>query len=233
LLILRFPVRAEGRDAELKAKIAAPIREAGRQSQDKYGHLAAPRALASGRHLLDVLERVPVFVAACMHGRPHGGNAELSAFYGSVYPALWSLQLALRSRGLGSTIVGYHLADREQDVAQILGMHTPHVVGGSGGVVLLLNPRSASPDSILSKTTCSSTSLRCNTSRTTSGSSSLSPSSWRAANRARCTAGKRPPNSSRTTTPACGFRHYLRARDTEHGRPASDQQIWTPRPWFS
>ena len=137
---LAVPCPGRGRDAELKAKIAAPVREAGRQSQDKYGHLAAPRALASGGHLFDLLERVPVFVAACMHGRPHGGNAELSAFYGSVYPALWSLQLALRSRGLGSTIVGYHLADREQDVAQILGMHTPHVVGGSGGVVLLLNP---------------------------------------------------------------------------------------------
>jgi hypothetical protein len=57
-----------------------------------------------------------------MYGRPQGGNAELSAFYGSVYPAVWSLQLALRSRGLGSTIVGYHLAGRERDTAELLGI---------------------------------------------------------------------------------------------------------------
>lgn len=46
----------------------------------------------------------------------------LSAFYGSVYPAVWSLQLALRSRGLGSTILGYHLGGREQEVADLLGI---------------------------------------------------------------------------------------------------------------
>jgi nitroreductase len=110
------------RDQELKAKLAVPIREVGVRSQEAYGHLVAPRDLASGRQLLTFLERVPVFVAACMHGRPQGGNAELSAFYGSVYPAVWSLQLALRSRGLGSTIVGYHLAGREQEVAELLGI---------------------------------------------------------------------------------------------------------------
>jgi nitroreductase len=110
------------RDQDLKNRIAQPVREAGRSSQDKYGHLAAPRTLASGQYLLEVLERIPVFVLACLSGRPGGGNGQLSAFYGSVYPALWSLQLALRTRGLGSTIVGYHLGDREQDVARILGI---------------------------------------------------------------------------------------------------------------
>lgn len=110
------------RDQELKDRIAQPIRQEGLASQQRYGHLASPRTLASGRYLLDVLERVPVFVAACMRGRPAGGNGHLSAFYGSVYPAVWSLQLALRSRGLGSTIVGYHLGDREPEVARILGI---------------------------------------------------------------------------------------------------------------
>ena len=110
------------RDPELKAKIAQPIREVGRASQAKYAHLVAPRTLISGQHLLDVLERVPVFVGACMHGQPQGGNAQLSAFYGSAYPALWSLQLALRSRGLGGSIVNYHLAGRERQVAEILGI---------------------------------------------------------------------------------------------------------------
>lgn len=109
-------------DRNTKNELAQLIRTAGTASQAKYGHLVAPSTLASGQHLLTVLERIPVFVAACLHGRPSGGNGALSAFYGSVYPAVWSLQLALRSRGLGSTIVGYHLDDHESDAARILGI---------------------------------------------------------------------------------------------------------------
>jgi hypothetical protein len=37
-----------------------------------------------------------------------------------VYPAIWSFQLALRSRELGTTIMGYHLGDHEADVAALL-----------------------------------------------------------------------------------------------------------------
>ena len=111
------------RDPETKRQLAAPIRAAGQVSQARYGHLVAPRTLVSGRYLLDVLERVPVFVAACLRGRPEGADhGQLSAFYGSVYPAVWSLQLALRARGLGSSIVNYHLAEREQRVAELLGI---------------------------------------------------------------------------------------------------------------
>ncbi|QWF83670.1 nitroreductase family protein [Amycolatopsis sp. CA-230715] len=109
------------RDQEVKNQLARPIREIGLASQEKYGHLVEPRTLASGRHLIDVLERVPVYVAACLHGRPTGGNLELSGFYGSAYPAVWSLQLALHSRGLGSSIIGYHLS-KEEEVAEILGI---------------------------------------------------------------------------------------------------------------
>jgi nitroreductase len=110
------------RDEQLKHKLACPVRAAGRESQERYGHVVVPKTLASGRHLLDVLERVPVFVVACMRGRPSGSNAQLSAFYGSVYPAVWSLQLALRSRGLGSSIVNYHLGEREREVGDLLGI---------------------------------------------------------------------------------------------------------------
>ena len=39
---------------------------------------------------------------------------------------MWSLQLDLRSRGLGSTIVNYHLIGRAADVAELLGI--PHDV---------------------------------------------------------------------------------------------------------
>jgi nitroreductase len=108
------------RDPAIRAKIAAPVREAGYESQAKYGHLVDEKSLASGRHLLDVLDRVPVLVVLCLGGRPGSDPAFANAFYGSAYPALWSFQLALRSRGLGSTFVGYHLASREQEVAESL-----------------------------------------------------------------------------------------------------------------
>lgn len=111
-------------DPQVKAQLAPIVRADGEASYARYGHLVAPRTLASGQHLLASLERVPVFVLACLHGRPAGGNGMLTAFYGSVYPAVWNLQLALRSRGLGSTIIGYHLAEHEPDVARILGIPT-------------------------------------------------------------------------------------------------------------
>ncbi|MGW7534526.1 hypothetical protein [Amycolatopsis sp. NPDC054798] len=48
-------------------------------------------------------------------------TAELSAYYGSIYPAIWSSQLALRTHGLASSLCSYHLGGREADVARILG----------------------------------------------------------------------------------------------------------------
>jgi nitroreductase len=42
-------------------------------------------------------------------------------FYGGIFPAVWSFQLALRSRGLGSTLTSYHL-EREAEAARILGI---------------------------------------------------------------------------------------------------------------
>ncbi|WAL66244.1 nitroreductase family protein [Amycolatopsis cynarae] len=110
------------RDDALKAKIADAVREVGRAAQEQYGHLVAPRALASASHLLDIIDRVPVLVLACLEGRPEGGNGELTGFYGSIYPAIWSFQLALRARGLGSTITGYHLFGHEREVGELLGI---------------------------------------------------------------------------------------------------------------
>lgn len=79
------------------------------------------RALASAQYLVDVIDRVPVFVIPCVLGRPEGGNDMLSVFYGGIFPAVWNLQLALRSRGLGSTLTTYHL-EREAEAAAMLGI---------------------------------------------------------------------------------------------------------------
>lgn len=115
------------RDQELKDRIGALFREVGNAylaarvaalgpaAQDP----AARRAIASGQHLVDVIERVPVFVIPCVLGRPTGDNGALSVFYGGIFPAVWNFQLALRSRGLGSTLTSYHL-EREAEAARIL-----------------------------------------------------------------------------------------------------------------
>jgi nitroreductase len=110
------------RDAGLKAAVARHVREPGLVSQARFGDRVSPATLASGRYLLDVLHRVPVLVLSCLAGRPEGDPVYVNAFYGSVYPAIWSFQLALRARGLGTTITGYHLNGHEQDVAALLGI---------------------------------------------------------------------------------------------------------------
>jgi nitroreductase len=110
------------REAGLKAEIARHVREPGLAAQARYGDLVPPATLASGRHLLEVLHRVPVLVLSCLVGRPGADPVYANAFYGSAYPAIWSFQLALRARGLGTTITGYHLSGREADVAALLGI---------------------------------------------------------------------------------------------------------------
>ncbi len=116
-------------DQDTKNAIGARFRDVGnaylrRKAQAAGGQAADPafqRALASAQHLVDVIERVPIFVIPCVLGRPRGGNDELAVLYGSIFPAIWNFQLALRSRGLGSTLTTYHL-EREAEAARILGI---------------------------------------------------------------------------------------------------------------
>jgi nitroreductase len=84
---------------------------------------AMGRILNSVKHLADNLHRVPVFVIPCYLERPNaqGENVRLATMYGSIIQAIWSLQLALRSRGLASAWTTMHL-HAEEDVAEILGV---------------------------------------------------------------------------------------------------------------
>ena len=80
------------------------------------------RVYESALHLTDILARVPVHVIACVE-RPVDGmpNMIAAAIYGSIMPAAWSFQLALRSRGLGSVWTTLHLL-YEGEVAELLGI---------------------------------------------------------------------------------------------------------------
>ncbi len=117
------------RDQQRRNQLGALFREVGEAYMDaavvRMGdaatHGAGARNVRSGRHLVDVIERVPVLVVPCLLGRPPEGNAAQSVFYGGIFPAVWNFQLALRSRGLGSTLTSYHL-EREAEAARILGI---------------------------------------------------------------------------------------------------------------
>jgi nitroreductase len=77
----------------------------------------------SAQYLFMHLNEVPVHVLVGTEARPPAASTgvDASIFYGSVYPAIWSFQLALRSRGLGSSITCVHLhyADRLVDALEI------------------------------------------------------------------------------------------------------------------
>jgi nitroreductase len=77
-------------------------------------------------YLADHLHEVPVHIIPCVQGRPHEPNdwpplIWQTASYGSIYPAMWSLMLALRSRGLGASWTMMHVL-HEQEVADLLSL---------------------------------------------------------------------------------------------------------------
>jgi nitroreductase len=67
------------------------------------------KLLGSAEYLLDHMREVPVLVVPCIENA--GGAA---GWPPSIYPAVWSFILALRSRGLGSVITTNHLYRREE-----------------------------------------------------------------------------------------------------------------------
>jgi nitroreductase len=74
------------------------------------------RVVDSAMYLRAHLHEVPVLVVPCTERK--GGAAGWGP---SIYPAVWSFMLALRSRGLGSCITTVHLF-REREAAELLGI---------------------------------------------------------------------------------------------------------------
>jgi nitroreductase len=117
-------------DAGLKKEIARVYNEGGAQYLEMArarvadgGDPQTKRVYDSAFWLLDHLADVPVFAIPCVIGRPPD-NAPVVAHasvYGSIFPAVWSFQLALRSRGLGSVLTTLHLF-REAEIAKLLGI---------------------------------------------------------------------------------------------------------------
>lgn len=81
------------------------------------------RVFDSAIYLADHLHEVPVHVIACIEnaGGEEGPATSFSGLYGSIFPAVWSFQLALRARGLGSCLTTLHLR-HAQEAAALLGI---------------------------------------------------------------------------------------------------------------
>jgi nitroreductase len=109
--------------ADLYRRAYAPYIELQKPAVAAAGGDADGPILRSADHLAEHLHEVPVHVIPCLLGRlPAGaGTAETAGFYGSILPAVWSFQLALRSRGLGSAFTTLHL-QYEREAADLLGV---------------------------------------------------------------------------------------------------------------
>jgi len=121
-------------DSDKKKKLAEWYRDAwnmayAQRGEDAFAN-ARPeiadqnrRVYGSADYLAQNLERVPVHVIPCILGAlPEGTPAWMAAsFLGSIIPAVWSFQLALRSRGLGSSYTTLHLA-HQAEAAELLGI---------------------------------------------------------------------------------------------------------------
>jgi nitroreductase len=116
-------------DPGKRAALAKAYREGGSRylemarSRLGEGDDQTRRVYDSAFWLMDHLEKVPVHAIPCVVGRlPEGApNVMAASVYGSIFPAVWSFQLALRSRGLGSTLTTLHLF-AEREVAELLGI---------------------------------------------------------------------------------------------------------------
>jgi nitroreductase len=85
------------------------------------GELQTARVYDSASYLAEHLHEVPALVIPCQLGRPADMTVAQASFYASIYPAVWSFNLALRARGLGTVLTTIHLS-REKDAAAILGL---------------------------------------------------------------------------------------------------------------
>ncbi len=106
--------------AELYRDVATPYLAAGLDAGEPSAQ--QQRVVDSAKYLADVLHEVPVHVIPCLYGELEGVPSWAAAgAYGSIIPAVWSFQLALRSRGLGSVFTTLHLPHADR-AAELLGI---------------------------------------------------------------------------------------------------------------
>lgn len=126
-------------DADVRRKIG----DIYKKSSDAYlAHLReenpdldeTTRAFRSSQLLWDHLAEVPVHVIPCMEREEWHLTSPQHAYvnasvYGTIFPAMWSFQLACRSRGLGSCFVT-SLLKYEGELREVLRLPENFAIGG-------------------------------------------------------------------------------------------------------
>ncbi|MEU1056931.1 nitroreductase family protein [Streptomyces sp. NPDC005876] len=127
-------------DPRRRAALARCYREAARpylaaMTQRVDDGTVGRGVLNASLRLTEILDRVPVMIVPCLDSPPadHVGlfrrlgygpsseHAALSVYYGSIWPAVWSLMLALRAHSLASAVTALHLT-RPDEAAAILDL---------------------------------------------------------------------------------------------------------------
>ena len=115
-------------DPEIKAKLGPLYRDAigqlwqtfyrerldaARATPDDPESASMLRVQSSAQHLADHFETVPLFLAAFTRGDPSGA---------SIFPAVWSAQLAARAEGVGSALTSVLGGFHGEEALEILGV---------------------------------------------------------------------------------------------------------------
>ncbi len=87
--------------------------ERARASPGDPGSASLLRVQASAQHLADHFEDVPLFLLGFSRGDPSGG---------SLFPAIWSAQLAARAEGVGSALTSVLGVFHGAEAMEILGV---------------------------------------------------------------------------------------------------------------
>jgi nitroreductase len=109
--------------ANLYRSAAGDYLATARDKADERGDQQTQRVYSSAVYLAEHLEQAPVHVIPCLEGRPESDGPVIAhaGMFASIYPAVWSFQLALRARGLGTALTTLHLY-REKEAAKLLGI---------------------------------------------------------------------------------------------------------------
>ena len=108
--------------ADLYSRFGRGYLEAGQKQIESMGNdPTATRVVESSMYLLEHLHEVPLMIIPIKLDRPGTTTFEQATYWGSVTPGVWSLQLALRARGIGSAWTTLHL-QHEADAAELLGL---------------------------------------------------------------------------------------------------------------
>ena len=112
-------VTDEAKRAELSAIYKRSYLEVYTPERQVEASRTDPGLISSATYLAEQMHKAPVLLIACVESA--GPTGQGPGVFASILPAVWSLMLALRARGLGSAWTTLHLR-YEQEVAALLGI---------------------------------------------------------------------------------------------------------------